>query len=151
MTIQKLYLKKFINITDSNSETRDIKTAKKWLDEGKEVKVYYSDKSEDNISTINRILPLEDSSTVTIIFPTEDTPFIIIGIDNNIREIFNPDFFNKDKDINKFISIEEAKVAVEKGERVCADNRNIRTYNISKFIGDDMFETYSGSIYRITH
>lgn len=83
-----------------------------------------------------------------IIIRNKEKSYFLHGWDNNVSEIHVVEFEDS-TDAKLIRRIDEAKHAVETGHKVCATDWHIRTPPIARFLSNSMFETASGSRYKM--
>ena len=145
------FLKKFIRCNEHGKEienTIDVEKAKKWLETSEVVEVSVTDGTASKCRLVSEI---NKKANETIVKTVSGEVFHIEGNDSNERVIelkcFSLDNFGWEE-----VSVDEAKENCRVNERVFAigysNGRLVSTSRIKRFIGNESFETVSGSVYR---
>ena len=135
--------------------TRDINEAKKWINDGENVYLMYTKNSYRGIATfhsetINDIIETEGEPD-EIVIESNSEKIILQGFDDNKRRIHvNCWRLIKDKMFaDVLFDQKQVMKLVEAGEFIRAEDYKIRTGAVIRFIDDNTFETWTGSMYQI--
>ena len=141
-----MYLKK---IWYNSQDNLSIEEAQKLIAQGKRLCAAVSQdergyRTSFGISEIKEISVYKD----LIILRDEEKTYPLNGWDDNAREISVTEFEDyTDECIIR--DHDQAKRAVEAGHKVRATDWRIKTSPIARFLSDDLFETASGSRYKM--
>lgn len=140
------FIKKFFIGDDKRGGTRNLEEARKWISEGKEIHLIFSDKkgSWATKATVKDIIEADGNIIVTT---AKNEVIDLEGFDDNARKIGLCCFEDEDGEV---YSISEAREMVKRGVSLRASNHCLTTSPIVAFLEDDLFETISGSLYRIS-
>lgn len=139
------YIKKFI--IDNKEHTIDIIKVNRAIKNKKDERVIFS-KDKESTEEYNGVTEVFEFNGKYIV-DTEVGIFEAEGMDDNKRkaERFFLHFF--DNSTGAILNLEEARRAVALGHNVRATTDKFRTGKIIRFLDDETFETFSGSIYQV--
>ena len=141
-----MYLKK---LWSKNQANLSIEDAQKLIANGEKICASISQdergrRTSFGVDGVQEVSEYQD----LIILRDESQTYPLNGWDDNAREIRVAEFMDYTA-CTVYHDASEAKDAVEAGHKVRAEDWELRTSFILKFISEDTFETVSGSRYRM--
>ena len=144
-----LYLKK---ITNQEGETLNLIEAKIAIDDGKRLSVALAENTHScSVKTsfgVKDVVGITEAEGCFIIKTADGEVYPTAGWDDNSREIRVQCFMDYTDKVRVY-NMDKAREAVALKHDIRALSHEIQTGIITKFLEDDLFETCSGSQYRI--
>lgn len=139
------FIKKFFIGDDKRGGTRNLEEARKWISEGKEIHLIFSDK-KSSWATKATIKDIVEADGKIIVTTDKNDVIDLEGFDDNAREI---EVLCFSADDGSSYDIVEARRLVKEGVNLRAEGIYVKTSYVAAFLEDDLFETISGSLYRV--
>ena len=145
-TSPMMYLKK---LWHENQDNLSIEEAQKLIANGKEICAAISQDEQGYRTSfgVEGVREVSEYQDLIIIRDNKQT-YPLNGWDDNVREIHVVEFVDYTED-SIIRDHDEARRAVEDGHKVRATDWRLKTSPIARFLSSDLFETASGSRYRM--